>query len=125
MASRAGEDDRLGSDGKVTYANYSKRRDPADHVTPGTSGISTDSGDGSRNKYTTFISGLDIRLSVAFQAQAQVLFDFLIDARGISTVSVFLANCSPCSIAYFLAPLGQAGGAVDEEKEREFRKTSG
>jgi hypothetical protein len=72
------------TDWRVTakYANYAKRRDLADHLTPDISGISIDSGGGSRNEYTTFISGLDIRLSVTFQAQTQVLFDFLIDARG-------------------------------------------
>jgi len=62
MVSQAGEDDRLDSDD--------------------TSGISTDSGGGFRNEYSTFISALDIGLSVAFQAQNQVLFDFLIDACG-------------------------------------------
>jgi len=50
----------------VRYANYAKRCDLADHLTPDTSGISTDSGGGSRNKYTALISGLDIGLSVAF-----------------------------------------------------------
>ena len=66
----------------VKYANYAKRRDFADHLTPDTSGISADSGGGSRNEYTTFISGLDIdRVVRGFQAQTQVRFDFLIDAR--------------------------------------------
>jgi hypothetical protein len=50
----------------VKYANYAKWRDFADHLTPDTSGISTDPVGGSRNEYATFISGLDIGLSVAF-----------------------------------------------------------
>jgi hypothetical protein len=44
----------------VKYANHAKRLDLAGHLTPDTSGISTDSGGGSRNEYTTFTSGLDI-----------------------------------------------------------------
>lgn len=60
----------------VKYVNYSKRCDLADHLTPDTSGISTDSGGGSRiHQVWTYIR-------LAFQAQTQVLFDFLIDARG-------------------------------------------
>ncbi|KAF8497054.1 hypothetical protein F5888DRAFT_1889716 [Russula emetica] len=55
----------------VKYSNYAKRRNLADHLTPDTSGISTDSGGGFRNEYSTFISALDIGLSVAFQAQNQ------------------------------------------------------
>jgi hypothetical protein len=66
----------------VKCANYVKRRGLVDHLTPGPSGIFTDSGGGSRNELTIFISGLDIVLSVVFQTQTQVLFDVLIDACG-------------------------------------------
>ena len=67
----------------VKYANYAKRRDFADHLTPDISGISADSGSGSRNEYTAFVSSLDIdRVVRGFQAQTQVRFDFLIGAYG-------------------------------------------
>jgi VCBS repeat-containing protein len=63
MASQAGEYDRLDSDGKSTRSMQSDvTLLTAGHLTPDTFNVSTESGGGSRNEYTAFISGLDDRV---------------------------------------------------------------
>ncbi len=66
----------------VKYANYVKQRVLGEHLTPDTFGISSNSGVALEMDTPRFFSGLDIGLSVAFQARTHVLNDFLIDACG-------------------------------------------
>lgn len=88
------------------------------------SGASADSGSDTRNEYVAFISGLDIGSSPASEAQTQVLVDYLAGACGD-----FDSQCISSQISRLvvlgnsLAPLGQTGGAVDEEKGREDKKS--
>lgn len=104
MAPQASEDDRMDTDD--------------------ISGASADSGSDTRNEYVAFISGLDIGSSPASEAQTQVLVDYLAGACGD-----FDSQCISSQISRLvvlgnsLAPLGQTGGAVDEEKGREDKKS--
>ena len=83
-----------------------------------------DSDSDAGNEYVAFISGLDIGSSPVSEAQTQVLVDYLTGACGD-----FDGQCISSQISRLvvlgnsLAPLGQTGGAVDEEKEREDKKS--
>jgi DNA polymerase delta subunit 2 len=122
MAPQAGDDDRMDTDdGKVCG---SCKRDFADHLSPDISGKSTDSESGARNEYVAFISGLDIGSSPASEAQTQVLVDYLTGACGNFDGQCFASQISRLVVlGNSLAPLGPTGGAVDEEKEREDKKS--
>ncbi|KAI0282558.1 DNA polymerase alpha/epsilon subunit B-domain-containing protein [Russula aff. rugulosa BPL654] len=88
------------------------------------SGASTDSDSNTGNEYVAFISGLDIGSSPMSEAQTQVLVDYLAGACGD-----FNGQCTSSQISRLvvlgnsLAPLGQTGGVVNEEKEREDKKS--
>lgn len=122
MAPQASEDDRMDTDGKHTV--HANRRDFADRPTPDISGASTDSDSKTGNEYVAFISGLDIGSSPVSEAQTQVLVDYLAGACGD-----FDGQCNSSQISRLvvlgnsLAPLGQTGGVVNEEKEREDKKS--
>lgn len=108
----------------VKHAVHANGRDFADHRSPDIPGTSTDSDSGAGNEYVAFISGLDIGSSPVSEAQTQVLVDYLTGACGD-----FDGQCFASQISRFvvlgnsLAPLGPASGAVDEEKEREDKKS--
>ncbi|KAH9985573.1 hypothetical protein BJV77DRAFT_1031940 [Russula vinacea] len=104
MAPLAGEDDRMDTDD-----------------IPGTS---TDSDSGAANEYVAFISGLDIGSSPVSEAQTQVLVDYLTGACGDFDGQCFASQISRLVVlGNSLAPLGPASGTVDEEKEREDKKS--
>ena len=86
-------------------------------------GASTDSDDSTRNECVAFISGLDVGSSPASEAQTQVLADYLTGACGdVDSQSSASQISRLVVLGNSLAPLGQAGGAVDEEKEKEEKK---
>jgi DNA polymerase delta subunit 2 len=71
-----------------------------------------------------FISGLDIGLSPASEAQTQVLVEYLTGACGDNDGQGFASRISRLIIlGNSLAPLGPAGGSADEEKEKEDKKS--
>jgi len=88
------------------------------------SGTPTGSDDGAGNEYVAFISGLDIGSSPASEAQTQVLVDYLTGACGNLDGQSFASQISRLVVlGNSLAPLGPSGGGVDEEKEKEDKKS--
>ncbi|KAI0255404.1 DNA polymerase alpha/epsilon subunit B-domain-containing protein [Lactifluus subvellereus] len=83
----------------------------------------TNSDGGARNEYVAFISGLDIGLSPAAEAQTQVLVEYLTGSCGDLDGQGFASQISRLIIlGNSLAPLGPTGGTADEEKEKEEKK---
>ena len=113
MAPQASEDDRMDVDGTHALGTETDK-DCADHL----SWTSTDSDDSMRNEYVAFISGLDVGSSPASEAQTQVLADYLTGACGdVDSQSSASQISRLVVLGNSLAPLGPAGGTVDEEKE--------
>jgi DNA polymerase delta subunit 2 len=77
-----------------------------------------------RNEYVAFISGLDVGSSPASEAQIQVLADYLTGACGdVDSQSSASQVSRLVVLGNSLAPLGPAGGAVDEEHVKEDKKS--
>ncbi|KAI9463390.1 DNA polymerase alpha/epsilon subunit B-domain-containing protein [Russula earlei] len=87
-------------------------------------GTSTDSDSGARDGYIAFVSGLDVGSSPRSEAQTQVLVEYLSGACGGLDDQRFASQISRLVVlGNSLAPLGPTGGAVEEGKEKEDRKS--
>jgi len=118
MAPQASEDDGMDVDGK-----HALRTETDKIVLTALSWASTDSNNSMQNEYVAFISGLDVGSSPASEAQTQVLADYLTGACGdVDSQSSASQISRLVVLGNSLAPLGPAGGAVDEENVKEDKK---